>query len=62
MNTLWLLFAIGTLAALAYWGLGLAASSHFRDTAISDSDRVLSTGMLWSLPRPRKLLPLPLNC
>ena len=53
MNTLWLLFAVGTVAALVYWGLGLAASSHFRDKAISNADRVLSTGMLWSLASGR---------
>ncbi|RYG55297.1 MAG: hypothetical protein EON56_05875 [Alphaproteobacteria bacterium] len=53
MNKLWLLFAIGTLAAVVYWGLGLAASSHFKDKAISGSDRVLSTGMLWSLASGR---------
>ena len=53
MNTLWLLFGVGTLAALAYWGLGLAASSHFKDKVISDSDRFLSTGMLWSLASGR---------
>ena len=53
MNMLWLLFGVGTLAGLAYWGLGIAASSHFRSKAISDSDRVLSTGMLWSLASGR---------
>ena len=53
MNALWLLFGVGTLAGLAYWGLGVAASSHFRDNAIGDSDRVLSTGMLWSLASGR---------
>ena len=53
MNTPWLLFAVGTLAALVYWALGLAASSHFKDKVISSSDRFLSTGMLWSLASGR---------
>jgi hypothetical protein len=49
MNMSWLLFAVGTLAGLVYWGLGMAASSHFEDKTIGDSDRFFSTGMLWSL-------------
>lgn len=53
MNTTWLLFAAGTLAALAYCTLGLAASSHFKDKSLGDSDRIFSTGMLWSLASGR---------
>lgn len=53
MNTSWLLFAVGTLAGLAYWGLGFAASSHFKDKAIGDADRFFSTAMLWSLASGR---------
>jgi hypothetical protein len=53
MSISWLLFALGTLMGLAYWGLGLAASSHFTDKQISGSDRFLSTAMLWSLASGR---------
>lgn len=53
MNVSWLLFALGTLMAIAYWALGMAASSHFKDKEISGQDRFFSTGMLWSLASGR---------
>lgn len=53
MTPSWLLFAFGTLGGLVYWGLGLAASSHFKDEQLAAGDRFLSTGMLWSLSSRR---------
>jgi hypothetical protein len=49
MTLIYLLAALGTLAGLAYWGLGIAAASHFKNKKISTSDRFISTMMLWSL-------------
>lgn len=47
-----LFFIGGTLAALAYFALGLMASAHLIDTE-KRSERFLSTGMLWSLASGR---------
>lgn len=44
-----LIFTLATVSGIAYWVLGLLASSHFENTDTSGSDRFLSSGMLWSL-------------
>jgi hypothetical protein len=49
MSYMHLLFALGTLAGLIYWGFGLVAASYFKDKKMSRSDRFISTMMLWSL-------------
>ena len=49
MNASWLLFLLGTLMGITYWGLGVAASSHFKDKGVSGPDRFFSSSMLWSL-------------
>ncbi len=48
-----LILSLATVSGIAYWVLGLLASSHFEKTATSSSDRFLSSGMLWSLASNR---------
>lgn len=49
MTLIYLFAVLGTLASIAYWALGIAAASHFKNKEISASDRFISTMMLWSL-------------